>query len=333
MMRSIALLLFALTSQVQVEAFQMQMNMPGMVSKKVIVTGAAGRTGSIVFSLLNKDPRFDAVGLVRSEASAKKLIAKTACNLEEIVVSDVTQMEFEKEAENPHPWPYALDGAEAMVICTSAVPQISKVSIIKAMLKIPMNILSPKKKAINFRDLQFKYKPGQYPEMVDYVGQKKQIDLAKKMGVKHVVLVSSMGGLDKNNFLNQIGKDKNGEGHGDILIWKRKAERYLCLSGLQYTILHPGGLIDPPSTSKTMELILDMDDKLMQNEKKSIARTDVANLCIAALTESGGQSVSFDCIGRQLDEGEERVSSAEETLKAFLKEGKTCDYALGPKGM
>ena len=185
MIRSIALLLIALTSLVQVEAFQMQMNMPGMVSKKVIVTGAAGRTGSIVFSLLNKDPRFDAVGLVRSEESAKKLIAKTKCNLEEIVVSDVTQMEFEKEAENPHPWPYALDGAEAMVICTSAVPQISKVSIIKAMLKIPINILTPKKKSINFRDLKFKYKPGQYPEMVDYVGQKKQIDLAKKMGVKH----------------------------------------------------------------------------------------------------------------------------------------------------
>ena len=61
-----------------------------------------------------------------------------------------------------------------------------------------------------------------------------------------VVLVSSMGGLDKHNFLNRLGKDKYGEGHGDILIWKRKAERYLCLSGLQYTILHPGGLIDPP---------------------------------------------------------------------------------------
>ncbi len=190
MIRSIALpLTIALTLASQMhhlsEAFQMQMNLPGMVSKKVIVTGAAGRTGSIVFSLLNKDPRFDAVGLVRSEASAKKLIAKTKCSLEEIVVADVTQMEFEKEDENPHPWPYALDGAEAMVICTSAVPQISKVSVIKAMLKIPLNILTPNKKAINFRDLQFKYKPGQYPEMVDYVGQKKQIDLAKKMGVKH----------------------------------------------------------------------------------------------------------------------------------------------------
>ena len=95
------LLLIALTCQVQ--AFQIQMNLPGMVSKKVIVTGAAGRTGSLVFSLLNKDPRFDAVGLVRSEASAKKLLTKTNCNLEEIVVCDVPQMEFEKEDANPHP--------------------------------------------------------------------------------------------------------------------------------------------------------------------------------------------------------------------------------------
>ena len=149
--------------------------------------------------------------------------------------------------------------------------------------------------------------------------------------VPKVVLVSSMGGLDKNNFLNQIGKDKNGEGHGDILIWKRKAERYLCLSGLQYTILHPGGLVDPPEPNR-MELVLDVDDNLMQNEKKSIARTDVAKLCIAALTESGGNSVSFDCIGRQL-EGDESVKSAEETFKAFLNERKTCDYTLGPKGM
>ena len=88
-------------------------------------------------------------------------------------------------------WPTALENAEAMVICTSAVPQISKLSLFKAILKIPLNILNPeKKKAINFRDLQFKYKDNQYPEMVDYVGQKKQIDFAKKLGVKHVVCIT-----------------------------------------------------------------------------------------------------------------------------------------------
>ena len=89
------------------------------------------------------------------------------------------------------------------MICTSAVPQISKLSLIKAMMKIPTNMLTGEK-AINFRDLQFKYKPGQNPEKVDYVGQKKQIDFAKKLGVKHVILVSSMGVLDPNNFLNQM---------------------------------------------------------------------------------------------------------------------------------
>jgi len=36
-----------------------------------------------------------------------------------------------------------------------------------------------------------------------------------------------MGGTDKNNFLNTIGKNADGSGNGDILIWKRKAEKYL----------------------------------------------------------------------------------------------------------
>lgn len=149
------------------------------------------------------------------------------------------------------------------------------------------------------------------------------------------VLVSSMGGLDESNFLNQIGKDKNGDGHGDILIWKRKAERYLCLSGLQYTIIHPGGLLDTEPSK--MELVLDVDDKLMKREKKSISRADVANLCIAALTESGDKSVSYDCVGEAVEakEGGDpvTVTSAEDAFRSFLSTGKTADYTLGPKGM
>ncbi len=143
--------------------------------------------------------------------------------------------------------------------------------------------------------------------------------------------MSSMGGLDLNNFLNQIGKDKFGNGHGDILIWKRKAEKYLCLSGLQYTIIHPGGLVDTDSSKQ--ELLLDVDDVLMKMEKKSISRGDVANLRIAALTESGNRSVSFDCIGKQRDAVEGRdltFVSAEEAFRLFLSTGKTADYTSGP---
>ncbi len=36
-----------------------------------------------------------------------------------------------------------------------------------------------------------------------------------------------MGGTDPSNFLNTIGKNKDGSGNGDILLWKRKAEKYL----------------------------------------------------------------------------------------------------------
>lgn len=69
---------------------------------------------------------------------------------------------------------------------------------------------------------------------VDWLGQKAQIDAAKAAGVKHVVVISSMGGTDPTNALNKLGD-------GGILMWKRKAEQYLIASGLQYTIIHPGG--------------------------------------------------------------------------------------------
>eukprot|EP00565_Helicotheca_tamesis_P003866 CAMPEP_0185726572 /NCGR_PEP_ID=MMETSP1171-20130828/2512_1 /TAXON_ID=374046 /ORGANISM="Helicotheca tamensis, Strain CCMP826" /LENGTH=329 /DNA_ID=CAMNT_0028394955 /DNA_START=44 /DNA_END=1033 /DNA_ORIENTATION=- len=291
---------------------------------KVIVTGAAGRTGKLVFSSLNKDNRFQAVGLVRTEKSAKKLVKTTKCGLDHVVVSDVTKL-LSDEDEEVSSIPKGLDGAEAIVICTSAVPAISKTSVVKAMLKIPLNLVRGKK-AFNFRDLKFVYKPGQYPEKVDYEGQKAQIDLAKNLGMRQIVIVSSMGGTDPSNFLNSIGKDKDGNGNGDILLWKRKAEKYLIEeTGLEYTIIHPGGLRKP--ADKPEELILDVDDKLLKNEKRSISREDVAQLCMAALTVGRGKKVSFDCIAREVDEGK-AVKSAEEALTEFLETGKTADYSL-----
>lgn len=135
-----------------------------------------------------------------------------------------------------------------------------------------------------------------------------------------------MGGTDETNFLNSIGKTKDGRGNGDILIWKRKAEKYLIESGLDYTIIHPGGLQNTPASQE--QLMLDVDDKLIKNEKRLISRADVANLCVAAM-EVGkeGQSVSFDCIASEVEEGTE-IKSATEALEEFLAKELTCDYAL-----
>ena len=140
----------------------------------------AGRTGKLVFSLLNENPKVETLGLVRTEKSAIKLMKDTKCGLEQLIVSDVTAI-----SDNI---PKTIEGSDAMVICTSAVPALSKLSMVKSLMKVPINIISGKK-AFNFRDLKFKYKPGQYPEKVDYEGQKAQIDLAKKLGIKHVVIV------------------------------------------------------------------------------------------------------------------------------------------------
>jgi hypothetical protein len=188
---------------------------------KVLVTGAGGQTGRLVLKKLEEDCRYEPKGLVRTENSAKSLIkGDIHIPLEHMIVSDITSATFQDEL------PSGLEGLDAMVICTSAVPRISRRSLVGAVLKAPLNIIR-KKKVIDFRSLQFKWKHGGYPEKVDYHGQIKQIKLAKKVGMKHIVMVSSMGVTDPNHFLNNVGKDQDGNGNGDILMWKRKAERFL----------------------------------------------------------------------------------------------------------
>mmetsp|Transcript_31737 Transcript_31737/g.37831 ORF Transcript_31737/g.37831 Transcript_31737/m.37831 type:complete len:209 (+) Transcript_31737:451-1077(+) len=205
-----------------------------------------------------------------------------------------------------------------MIICTSAVPKLRKRSVFKALLKVPINIIS-RKKAFQFREVKFKYAQGQHPEMVDYLGQVAQIDLAKRLGISHVILVSSMGVTNPDDFLNTLGKEQDGSGHGDILIWKRKAEQYLMETGLDYTIIHPGHLKDAPSSSSssTSSFVLDVDDKLKHEPNCSITRADLATLCIASLTVGKGEKLDFDCVSRNGEDGED-VKSAESAIIDFM---------------
>ena len=94
-------------------------------------------------------------------------------------------------------------------------------------------------------------------QQVDWLGQKAQIDAAKAAVVKQFVVVGSMGGTQPENFLNTLG-------NGNILLWKRRAEQYLVESGVPYTIIHPGGLLDAKGGER--ELMLGVDDKLLQRK-------------------------------------------------------------------
>lgn len=135
-----------------------------------------------------------------------------------------------------------------------------------------------------------------------------------------------MGGTDPNNFLNSVGKNADGSGNGDILLWKRRAEKHLVESGLDYTIIHPGGLRDTPAGQE--EIVIDVNDKLLNNtQHRSISRGDVANLCVAALSVGKPQKVAFDCVTKPAEEGVS-VKTAQEAVKQFLHENKVYDYAL-----
>lgn len=192
---------------------------------KVAVTGAGGRTGSLCMKLLAESADFAPPrGLVRSDKSAakvKKLVGGDSDDAVEVVIGDVS---------DPSACDALVEGCDSLVILTSAVPKPKIASIFVAVVSKILPWMDAKRPEFYFPD------EGR-PELVDWMYQKNQIDAAKKAGVKKVVLVSSMGGTQIDNFLNTMG-DAN------ILLWKRKAEMYLKASGLDYTVVHPGGLLD-----------------------------------------------------------------------------------------
>ncbi|CAI0427172.1 unnamed protein product, partial [Linum tenue] len=84
----------------------------------------------------------------------------------------------------------------------------------------------------------------------------------------------------------------NSLGNGNILVWKRKAERYLADSGLPYTIIRAGGLQDKEGGIR--ELLVGKDDELLQTETRTIARPDVAEVCIQAVQYEESKFKAFD---------------------------------------
>lgn len=241
--------------------------------KRVLVTGATGRTGSLVLKKLRDDSNeFEAVGLARSHSKVEELFGST----EGFVIGDIK----DKSSLNS-----AISGCDALVILTSAVPK---------MTKPPSQGQRP----------EFEFAPGGLPEEVDWIGQKNQIDAAKQAGVKHIVLVGSMGGTNRDHPLNRIG-------NANILVWKRKAEQYLIDSGIDYTIIRAGGLLDKQGGVR--QLLVGKDDTLSNDPPdgipNSIPRADVASVVVQALKQSNARNKAFDIISKPEDAPDAAVTT------------------------
>jgi uncharacterized protein YbjT (DUF2867 family) len=190
--------------------------------------------------------------VVRNPDKARDLLGADT----DIAVADVTDRAALERA---------FGGATALIIASSAKPMMTGM--------------------VDGRP-QFAFPADGMPEQIDYHGQIAQTDAAIAQGIEHVIVIGSMGMSDPDaNMLNKMAD-------GKILTWKLKGEEYLRASGLAYTCVRPGGLVNEPGGQQT--IVAGHNDELSGR----IARADVAAVCVAALSEMGARDKVFDIVAQ-----------------------------------
>ena len=109
------------------------------------------------------------------------------------------------------------------------------------------------------------------PLKVDALGVRQQLEACRAVGLKRVVLVSSLCAGRWLHPLNLFGL---------ILVWKRLGEQWLEQSGLEVTIVRPGGLKEAEEDMAAQELRFSGAD---QQQDGSLPRRLVARVCLDAL--------------------------------------------------
>jgi uncharacterized protein YbjT (DUF2867 family) len=138
--------------------------------------------------------------------------------------------------------------------------------------------------------------PGSGPERkrtVDLGAAVKLIDAAKRTGVRRYVIVSSIGA--------QAPEAASGPMR-PYLEAKSEADRALAASGLDFTIVRPGGLTDDPGTGK-VELSTEL------GRRGPIPRDDVAAVLLACLDTPETIGVTFEAFA-----GDEPIEAAVRAL-------------------
>ncbi|MCY4254845.1 MAG: SDR family oxidoreductase [Gammaproteobacteria bacterium] len=120
------------------------------------------------------------------------------------------------------------------------------------------------------------------PEKVDYEGARNLAEAAHAAGASQYVLVSSRGVTDDDHYLNRM--------FNNVLKWKRKGEEAVAASGIDYTIVRPGGLGDGEGGGQT--IVFEQGDN--RSEGIFINRADVARVCVAALQHDAARNKVFE---------------------------------------
>lgn len=125
--------------------------------------------------------------------------------------------------------------------------------------------------------------PANTPERIDYAATRDLAIAAAAAGVKHFVLVSSMGVTHEEHMLNRM--------LDNILKWKLRGEDALRDSGVPYTVVRPGGLRDGPATG--LIRVSQGDDPARLGQ---ITRADVARVCLDVLGQASAYGKRFEIV-------------------------------------
>jgi len=244
--------------------------------KKVVVAGSTGQTGRRVLERLANQGGLEVVGGVRNVDKATKSLSETSTVVRGAMVQKVSSIDT-SSVQLKH-----LD------VVMDSVDQIAETisgadSLVIALGFIPGN----------------PFKMNDEAHKVDNIGTCKLIDAAKKANIKKVVMVSSIL-TDARTW----GKEKSPgftitNAFGQVLDEKIIAEKYLRSSGLDYTIVRPGGLKAKPPTGG---LIVSGENTLDSGE---ISRDLVADVCVASLTDGKASNKVLEII--EAEEGGPKV--------------------------
>ncbi|KAL3757087.1 hypothetical protein ACHAWU_002926 [Discostella pseudostelligera] len=238
------------------------------VSGTVVVAGATGQTGKRILDRLLSTSASSAkiIAGVRNVDKAMNALSSSSSTVKDALANKAVEFRsmddtfnFVSICSNAIVYTVANDSVESLASTLS-----SATSLVIAIGFVPSNPLQMAKAA----------------HEVDNLGTIKLIDAAKASGtINKIVLITSILTNGRG-----WGQEKSPgfvmtNAFGNVLDEKLVAENYLRNSGIDYTIVRPGGLSSKPPLGK---LVVKKEDTLNSGE---ISRDTVANVCVAALTD------------------------------------------------
>ncbi|MCB1623160.1 MAG: SDR family oxidoreductase [Pseudomonadales bacterium] len=235
---------------------------PDATPRTVMVIGATGALGRELVSVLRE--RGDNVVAMARASSDTAVIDGLGADK---VVADALDAEQVMTAVGARP-------VDAIIsaLGTSATDLPERMNPIKAMIKGPPR-MDPDKRP-------------------DFIGNRNVIEAARKHKIARFILVSVVGAGDSAEATPLAAR----KAHSAVVPLKTMAEDHLRGSGLQYTIIRPGGLGKQPATANAVLV----EDPLAFS---FISRSDLARLTVAALHDSttvGKTYTAYDSDRRML---------------------------------